>query len=306
MAVLVLKLVLTPLFIGLATLVGRRWGPGIGGWLVGLPLTSGPVALFLAIDHGRPFAASAASGSLVGAAAEAGFCLGYVVGSGHGLAAGLAGGTAGFVVASLVLLPAASLPLAFLLLLVAGVLLAALRLLPRMAGERAPVEPPAWDLPGRMIGGASIVVLLTTIAPGLGPHVSGVAAAFPVFAAVLAAFAHHVQGRAAALDVLVGLLVGLFAFAAFFVVVGVTIEPLDVAPAFGLAIAAALAVQAVSLRVVRRAGSTISRPDDAAAPPQGTSGRSEGRREDPTRISCRPAAASAGVPGRHRNPSKSH
>src|SRR5215218_6073961 len=35
----------------LASLAVRRWGDAIGGWLVGLPLTSGPVAAFLAIQY---------------------------------------------------------------------------------------------------------------------------------------------------------------------------------------------------------------------------------------------------------------
>ena len=43
MPVLALKLILTPLLIGGASLAARRWGPAIGGWLVSLPLTSGPV-----------------------------------------------------------------------------------------------------------------------------------------------------------------------------------------------------------------------------------------------------------------------
>ena len=46
---LTLKLVATPALIGTATLVGRRWGQSIGGWLVGLPLTTGPVAFFIAL-----------------------------------------------------------------------------------------------------------------------------------------------------------------------------------------------------------------------------------------------------------------
>jgi hypothetical protein len=34
---LALKFVLTPALIGLASLVGRHWGPTVSGWLVGLP-----------------------------------------------------------------------------------------------------------------------------------------------------------------------------------------------------------------------------------------------------------------------------
>src|SRR5437660_633846 len=47
MTLLLAKLVLTPLLIAAVTLAGRRWGPGVGGWLAGLPLTSGPVSVFL-------------------------------------------------------------------------------------------------------------------------------------------------------------------------------------------------------------------------------------------------------------------
>jgi hypothetical protein len=55
---LALKLVLTPALIGAVSLAGRRWGPGVSGWLVGFPLTSGSVAFFLSLDHGLAFAAA--------------------------------------------------------------------------------------------------------------------------------------------------------------------------------------------------------------------------------------------------------
>src|SRR5438046_6251174 len=77
MDILVLKLVATPLLIGMASLAGRRWGETVSGWFIGLPLTSGPVCWFLAIEQGTSFAAAAARGCLAGAAAEAGFCLAY-------------------------------------------------------------------------------------------------------------------------------------------------------------------------------------------------------------------------------------
>lgn len=47
-----LKLVLTPLLIGMASVAGRRWGPMVSGRLIGLPLTSAPVVLFLALEQG--------------------------------------------------------------------------------------------------------------------------------------------------------------------------------------------------------------------------------------------------------------
>ena len=63
LTLLLAKVVLTPLFIAAVTLAGRRWGPAVGGWLAGLPLTSGPVSVFLALEQGPGFAARASSRS---------------------------------------------------------------------------------------------------------------------------------------------------------------------------------------------------------------------------------------------------
>ena len=52
MVSLALKLLLTPALIGAASLAGRRWGPAISGWLVGLPFTSCPVVFFVALNQG--------------------------------------------------------------------------------------------------------------------------------------------------------------------------------------------------------------------------------------------------------------
>ncbi len=98
-----LKLVLTPCLIGLVSLAGRRWGPGVSGWLTGLPLTSGPVALYLALERGPTFAAGAAGGTLAGLISAGAFCLVY-----HQLSFRLnwvgcmLGGWAGFLIATFI------------------------------------------------------------------------------------------------------------------------------------------------------------------------------------------------------------
>jgi len=108
----VLKLVLTPLLIAAASLAGRRWGPAVGGWFVGLPLTSGPIALFLALDHGAGFAAAAAVGSLTGALAEAAFCLAYAAVARAGWPRALAAATVTFAIAAALLQRASLAPAA--------------------------------------------------------------------------------------------------------------------------------------------------------------------------------------------------
>src|SRR6185295_19444421 len=61
----------------MASLAGRRFGPAVDGWLVGFPLTSAPVALFLALGHGPAFAATAAAGTMAGTVSQAAFCVVY-------------------------------------------------------------------------------------------------------------------------------------------------------------------------------------------------------------------------------------
>ncbi|WP_290055091.1 hypothetical protein [Amycolatopsis solani] len=63
---LVLKLVLAPLLVAGSSLAGRRWGPGVAGLLVAMPVVAGPILLITYLDHGAAFASRAASASLSG------------------------------------------------------------------------------------------------------------------------------------------------------------------------------------------------------------------------------------------------
>jgi hypothetical protein len=246
---LVLKLVLTPGLIAGASLAGRRWGQAVGGWLVGLPLTSGPVALFLALDHGAGFAAAAAFGSLAGAIAEAAFCLAYGRSARRGWPVAFAAACVAFTVVASAL-QRLSLGLLALAALVVVSLALTLRAMPGRSASVAAGAPPRWDIPARMLVTTALVVALTELAPQLGPRLSGVLATFPVYAAILTVFAHR-AGPAPAVQVLRGLLVGLLSFAAFFVALGGLIERLGVVGGFVVATAAALSIQAASFALVR-------------------------------------------------------
>jgi hypothetical protein len=249
---LTLKLVLTPALIGTATLAGRRWGQSVGGWLVGLPLTTGPVAFFIALDQGEVFAAAAALGSLAGAAAEAAFCVAYgrTAAAGGGWPVSLLAGTAAFAAAGVALQGLALGPGPLLVTGTAALVLA-LRLTPPGAALATPVRPPRGDLPARMVLATVVVLALTALAPRLGARLSGLLATYPLFAVILAVFAHRLEGGAAAISVLRGLLLGLFSFVAFCFVLGVGFVRLGTAGAFAAAVAAALVVQGISLRRLR-------------------------------------------------------
>lgn len=242
-----LKLVVTPGLIAAATLAGRRWGQSVGGWVVGLPLTTGPVAFFIALDHGEEFAAAAAVGSLAGAAAEAAFSLAYGWSArGRRWPLALLAGSGAYA-AMAAALPRLSLGPLALYALVIGALALTLRLMPAAGAGASPAPPPRWDLPARMVLATAVVLLLTGLAPRLGARLSGLLATYPLFAAILTAFGHRLQGAGAAISVLRGLLFGLFAFASFCLLLALCLVPLGIAGAFAAATAVALLVQGISL-----------------------------------------------------------
>ncbi len=249
-----LKLALTPALIATATLVGRRFGESFAGWLVGFPFTSAPVSLFLALEQGHAFAAGAAGGSVAGVLAQTAFPLAYVALRSRGWPAAFLAGTVAFAVVGAAL-RYFTLPVVALALVDVVVLLAALRVMPhaRGAARVAPVAP-RWDLPSRAIVATALVVGLTEIAPLLGPFTSGVISGFPVYASVLAIFAHRALGPDPAADVMRGLVAGLFGFAAFFLVIALALMPLGVVAAYAVATISVLAVQSISLALLRRAG----------------------------------------------------
>ena len=249
--ILVLKLVLTPLLIAAATLAGRRWGPGVSGWFIGLPLTSAPVSLILALQNGPAFASASAVGVLGGQASVCVFSLVYALSAGKTrwpLSSLLA--LAGFFSAAF-LWRIASLPLWPTFALSEGLIAVVAALMPR--GEEAAGAPsaPAWDLPARMMIASGFVFGLTSAASTLGPQVSGLVSPFPVFGLVLAAFAHHGQGARAAARLLRGVVIGSFGFELFFLVVALLVTVLPVGWTYLLASIAAVAMNGISLRAVR-------------------------------------------------------
>jgi hypothetical protein len=250
---LLLKLTLTPLLIGGASLAARRWGPSVGGWITALPLTSGPVTLYLALDRGSTFATSAARGSLAALLGDAAFGLTYGwLARRHGWQVSLLGGFGAFGIVTVLLSPAISAPLFVLFIVVDVGMIVLLRMAPPAIEALDPGPMPAWDIPARIVVGTTAVLTITAIADALGPQLSGVIAALPLYVSVLAVFAHQLEGPEHALGVVRGLQIGLFGTTVFFLIVITTLEPMGPVVAFTGGLAAVAIVQSISLRVLRR------------------------------------------------------
>ena len=253
MNILALKLLLAPLIIGGASLAGRRWGPAVSGWLIGLPLTSGPVVLIVALSHGPTFAASTVLGTLSGGLSLVAFCLSYAwLSLRFRWPVAITGSMFCF---SLVtsLMQNLVLPLAPIFGLVVLVILAGLWLMPKGAPLVIREDKPGrWDLPARILIGTSFILALTGIAPFIGPRLTGLLSTIPLYTAILTIFAQRLQGPAGAGSVLRGLLFGLFGFSGFYLVLALFLERIGIAPAFIAATLATLIVQGASFLVLRK------------------------------------------------------
>jgi hypothetical protein len=256
MAFVAPKLVLTPLLIASASLAGRRWGALLSGWLIALPLTSGPIALFIALDLGPTAGAAAATGALVGATAQVAFALAYVGASRRwGWVASLGAASLAFVGATIMVafvVPPEP-PLLFgLALVVVAAGLAILRQRPADAPLEV-IQPGRWDIPARAIVATTLVLLISASAPIIGGHAAGVIATYPVYISVLTSFAHRLAGPGQAIAVVRGLLLGLPGFSTFFLVVATTLPGWPTLAAFGAALASAIAINvAILLVTIRR------------------------------------------------------
>lgn len=251
-ATFILKLVLVPTFIGTVSLAGRKWGPTISGWLIGLPLTSGPAAFFLALEQGNAFASEASRGIMIGITSVFVFSLAYSWTASRlmWLSSVMVGWAVYFV--STYFLEMVYLPLLIGFAYVIVVLLASLFLMPKTGPEHLSIRSPKWDIPARMFSATALVFLITGVASLLGPQLTGLLTPFPVYATILAVFAHRLGGGDSAVRLLRGVVAGSFTFAVFFLVISLTLTAWGVGASFLLAICVSLVSHAISLRFLKQ------------------------------------------------------
>lgn len=261
--IIAFKILAAPALIVGVTVLIRRGGPAAGGLAMGIPLTTGPISLFTAIEQGPEFARQATTGSLVGQVSTCLFCFTYALCAARANAwLSAAAGIAAFLGATVLwnqfswsLAPAASLLIAGLLVMTAVMAKPAARPLDRLA--------PWWDLPLRMCVAACFVVTITTITTYLGAQLTGLIAPFPVFVLIIAVFCHLTDGSAVTITIMRGVVLGSLAFATFFTVTAISLTRLDLWAAYLMATLSCLTVSGlvylISHRPIRRWPWTPSR-----------------------------------------------
>ena len=255
---LVLKLSLVPLVVWLASEAGRRWGHSVTGWITGLPLIAAPISIFLALDPGPEFSAQTGQLILQSTPAAALHCLAFALAARRfGWLGSLLIGWCSFVVLSfictLVVMPIwLAACCAFVSLAVAIVAL------PRVEQSIGPVHIPRSEIVVRMLFALAIAAAATIGAATLGPKLSGILLTFPISGSVMPAFTRAIYGGKATVQLLRGFMLGLFGFAAFFVVVPLALPRMSLLPTYFLAAIAAVSATLIITHLATRLG--INRP----------------------------------------------
>jgi len=245
---LMMKVLLAPLLLGVCSLAAWRWGASVGGWLLGLPLISGPVSVLLFLEHGERFVESAARGTMLGLLATGAFCVWYAMLARRTrwwLTLPLAYGACLTIAWGLSFVHVPLVWAAVFVLVTLGALSAFSRPV-----ECGPVQKTsAAALLLKMVMASAIVVTITMGASVMGPTVVGLLAPLPVLLALMVASSHRRQGAEAARGLLRGALAGTWGGAAFFAVVALALGVLGPVVAYATALAAAMCAVALAMRV---------------------------------------------------------
>jgi len=249
---LALKLLLVPAFLAVISFAGRRWGPGVAGWLGGFPSLTGPVLFFLALERGPEFTAHAAVLSLSAVFSAVSFGMAYAWACmrlpwyGALLCAYAAWTLAVNLLVHLPLTAAWSLGIALLTLFVAP------RIFPRAHGQWGRQPLPAQELLLRMAAGAAMVLAVTGTAEALGPAWTGLFSAFPVMSTVLAVFSQRANGPGFVVAMLRAMIGGFYAYISYCLCVALLLDRWGIAATFVTAVVAAVVVQGSAKAIMMR------------------------------------------------------
>jgi hypothetical protein len=238
---LVVKMAVTAAFLLAATITAERAGPLIGGLVATLPISAGPVYIFLALDHDAHFIAQSALGSLVTNAFNVAFALTYaLLAQKRNLAVSLAGAFAAWLALSWASGAVAwtlgtAIALNVVIIGLAFWLSAPLRHAPM------PRVTTRWyDLVLRAAMVALLVGAVVTLSFRIGPTASGNLAVFPIVLTSIMIILHHRVGGPATAAVMANAVIGLGGFGIAVVVLHLTADRLGSPAALALTLAVSL------------------------------------------------------------------
>ncbi|MDO8874836.1 MAG: hypothetical protein Q8M24_14540 [Pseudolabrys sp.] len=235
---LIVRMAVTAAFLLAATVTAERAGPLIGGLVATLPISAGPIYIFLAIDHGAHFIGVSALGSLVSNGVNIVFALTYaLLAQKRSLAISLSGAFVLWIGLTW-LIGFVTWTLAAAILFNLVVLALALWLSASLRHVRAPQVIARWhDLVMRAAMVALLVGVVVTLSYHIGPTVSGNLAVFPIVLTSIIIILHRRAGGPATAAVMANAIIGLGGFGVACIFLNLTADWLGAALALVLTLA---------------------------------------------------------------------
>ncbi|SDR50411.1 hypothetical protein SAMN05443245_6659 [Paraburkholderia fungorum] len=262
---LALKLTLVPLFLLIVSMSGKWWGPSIAGWLAGLPVVAGPILYLLVLAHGPDFGARAATLSLSAILASEAFNFAYAwTCRSRSWPIALLAGLATWLIAAFALSMLPTSPLWAAIAALSAVCFGQ-SFLPRSSAVAAGAPLSRADLVGRMVAGAALTIVVTSLSGWAGATWSGLLAVFPLLGSVLSVSSHRAHGPAFVISLLRGMVLGRFSFAAFCLVLVFVLPHQHPLPAFAEAAFVAMFVQWCTKRLATMKNPENEKPAVVAA-----------------------------------------
>ncbi len=235
---LIIRMAVTAAFLLAATITAERAGPLVGGLVATLPISAGPVYIFLALDHGAHFIGVSALGSLVTNGINIVFALTYaLLAQKRSLAVSLSGAFAIWIVLNwLTSFVAWTLPAAIVFNV--AVLAVALWLSATLRHVRSPQVKARWhDLLMRAAMVALLVGIVVTLSYHIGPTASGNLAGFPIVLTSIILILHRRVGGPATAAVMANAVIGLGGFGIACITLNLAADPFGAALALSLTLA---------------------------------------------------------------------
>ncbi|MGO4740114.1 hypothetical protein AB4099_26450 [Bosea sp. 2KB_26] len=236
LGMLLLKMATAAAIVVGCSLLAERTGPLVAALIATLPISAGPVYVFLALEHDPAFIAAGALGSMAANLSNSGLALVYVLLAQRlGTVASLVSGLAMWLTIAFVLRQLTPPVMVMAVLTVA--VFAGLHMLFRPYLAARPAAPPGrpwYAIPLRAACVAGLAGTVTTISARVGPGWSGVLAAFPIVLSSLIAMLQPRIGGPATAAVIANCALGLLGFGLALGLVHLTAVPLGSWPALGL------------------------------------------------------------------------
>lgn len=211
---LIVRMAVTAAFLLAATITAERAGPLIGGLVATLPISAGPVYIFLAIDHGAHFIGESALGSLVSNGINILFAVAYsLLAQKRSLLISLGGAFLVWIavnwMASFIFWGLASAIVFNIITLAAGLLLSS-----SLRHVQFPRMRTYWyDYVMRASMVALLVGVVVTLSYHIGAQASGNLAVFPIVLTSIILILHRRAGGPATAAVMSNAVIGLGGFA---------------------------------------------------------------------------------------------